>query len=122
MFISKLFKFTLAVLILILLFYWITIIYAHFFGRQGRNYLYREFYECGFKAVPDVRFALDIQFSIIGLVFLIYDMEIVLLTPLLVNLLQLNTLAWSVSLSIILLLAISYWYEWDKYTFAWTIN
>ena len=101
-------KFTLAVLILILIFYWLTIMYAHFFGRQGRNYLYREFYECGFKAVPDIRFVLDIQFSTIGIIFLVYDMEIVLLTPILVNLAQLSNTSVILSLLIIFLLAISY--------------
>ena len=51
--------------------------------------MYRDFYECGFRAVPDIRAMLDIQFSVVGIVFLVFDMEIVLLTPLLVNLVQL---------------------------------
>ena len=51
--------------------------------------MYRDFYECGFRAVPDIRALLDIQFSAVGIIFLVFDMEIVLLTPLLLNVTQL---------------------------------
>lgn len=114
--------FTIAVLILVLIFHWITVIYAHFFGKRGRNYFYREFYECGFKAVPDIRFVLDLQFSSLGIIFLIYDMEIVLLTPILVNILQLPSFAAWITLIIIIILGLSYWYEWEKYTLNWSFN
>ena len=82
--------------------------YTHFFSRRGRNYLYREFYECGFKMIPDIRFVLDIQFSTLGIIFLVYDMEVVLLTPILVNIVQLPILAVTLSILIILILGLSY--------------
>jgi NADH:ubiquinone oxidoreductase subunit 3 (subunit A) len=83
-------------------------LYAHIFARRGRNLLYRDFYECGFRMIPDLRFMLDIQFSIIGIIFLIYDMEIVLLTPLAVNILQLPNYAILLTILILSILAISY--------------
>lgn len=72
-------------LILIIFFYYITLFYSYFCGRRGRNILFRDFYECGFKMMSDVRSSIDIQFSIIGFIFLIYDIEIVILVPLVVN-------------------------------------
>ncbi len=117
---SSFLTFSLAILILVLFFYWITILYSHLFGRHGRNYFYREFYECGFKMIPDIRFILDIQFSTLGIIFLVYDMEIILLTPILVNLVQLSFISLILSIIIILLLSLSYWYEWEKYSLNWS--
>ena len=113
--------FTIAVFILILFLYWITILWSHLFARRGRHILYRDFYECGFRMVPDLRFLLDIQFSILGIIFLVYDMEIVLLTPLLVNLLQLPNIVIVLVLLILTILTISYWFEWEHHTLHWSL-
>ncbi len=65
---------------------------------------------------------LDIQFSMLGLIFLIFDMEIILLTPILVNIVQLPSSSAIIALIIIAILSISYWYEWEKYALNWTTN
>ena len=83
-------------------------LYAHAFSRRGRNIMYRDFYECGFRMIPDVRGMLDIQFSAIGLIFLIYDMEIIILTPLLLNVVQLPQYNVFIILLILSILGISY--------------
>ena len=106
--------------ILVVFLYWATIGYAHAFSKRGRNIMYRDFYECGFRMIPDMRAMLDIQFSVIGIIFLIYDMEIVLLTPLLVNLVQLPLHNIFLILIVLLILGLSYAFEWDKYTLTWT--
>lgn len=113
---------TIAVLILVLFLYWVTIGYAHAFSRRGRNIMYRDFYECGFKMVPDMRAMLDIQFSIIGIIFLIYDMEIVLLTPILLNIIQLPAYNIGALLLVLAILGLSYWFEWEKHTLSWSLT
>ena len=97
--------------ILILFFYYITLLNAHLFSRSGRNKLYREFYECGFKVSPDIRINLDLQFAILCFIFIIYDMEIIILVPLLVNLHSLPLVSYIVVWGVIVILAISYYYE-----------
>jgi NADH-quinone oxidoreductase subunit A len=108
--------------VLTLLFYALANLYAYAFARPGRAPLYREFYECGFKAVPDVRVALDIQFGLLGLIFIIYDMEIVLLTPLLLNSLALPGGAHGAVGVILLVLGLSYWYEWERCALHWSFS
>ena len=66
-----------------LLLYFGSFFYAYFFSRSGRNILFRDYYECGFKSINDNRNTVDIHFLTIGLIFLIYEMEIVLFIPLL---------------------------------------
>ncbi|WP_204205914.1 NADH-quinone oxidoreductase subunit A [Mammaliicoccus sciuri] len=65
--------------------YWGSILYSYIFSRQGRNLNSRDYYECGFKSVPDSRLPIDINFSAAGLIFLIYEMEIVLFVPIMLN-------------------------------------
>ena len=57
-----------------ILLYWMSILYTVFFSRVGKNLISREVYECGFKVINDGQPIIDIQYSIIGLIFLIYEM------------------------------------------------
>lgn len=99
--------------------YWGSMIYSYMFSRQGRNINARDYYECGFKSVPDSKIVIDINFSIIGLIFLIYEMEIILLVPLLLNWYGIPIMALSLTSFFILILGLSYWYEWEKKAFNW---
>lgn len=93
---------------LTLLFYVLVNLYAYAYARGGRFPLYRDFYECGFKAVPDARIAVDVQFGLLGVVFLIYDMEIILLAPVLLNGLSLPGTAQIALVVVIGVLGLSY--------------
>ena len=81
--------------------------------------MYREFYECGFKSIPDIRLNLDLQFSVLCFIFLIYDIEIVLIVPILVNIHSLPLISYIIVWIIIFILIISYYYEWEKYVLQW---
>lgn len=111
-----------AVNILILFFYYITLLYVHLFARNGRNSLYREFYECGFKAIPDIRLNLDLQFVILCFVFLIYDIEIIILVPIIINMYSLSLFSYIMLWVIILILLSSYYYEWEKFVLQWGLK
>lgn len=116
---SGLIVFFIGVSVLILFFYYITLLNAKLFARRGRNTLYREFYECGFKSIPDIRLNLDLQFSVLCFIFLIYDIEIVLIVPILVNIHSLPLISYIIVWIIIFILIISYYYEWEKYVLQW---
>lgn len=107
---------------LIIIFFGITILYAYLFSRRSRSPMYREFYECGFKAIPDNRVGIDIQYSVLCLIFLIYDMEIIILVPVLVNFTHLPIISVLALFIIFFILICSYIYEWDKYALQWGFN
>lgn len=94
--------------ILAVVFFGCTMFYTYFFARKGRSIMFRDFYECGFRAVPDSRVKLDIQYSALALIFLIYDMEIIILVPLLVNLSSLTMFSCIFIIIILVLLGLSY--------------
>ena len=65
--------------------YWGTFFLSYFFSKVGKNYLFRDYYECGFKELPDVKMQMDISFSMIGLIFLVYEFEVILFLPIFIN-------------------------------------
>ena len=99
--------------------YWFSILYSFFFSRWGKSVFYRDFYECGFRAVTDNKVVLDIHFSIIGIVFLIYEMEIILFVPILLNAYNISFFFSFVLLFSLFILGLSYWYEWERYGLNW---
>lgn len=98
-----------------LLLYFGSFFYAYFFSRSGRNLLFRDYYECGFKSINDNRNVVDIHFLSVGLIFLIYEMEIILFIPMLLNAYNSSSLMLYVILMSIFLLGASFWYEFDRY-------
>lgn len=98
------------------LLYWMSLIYSVFFSRTGKNIVSRDFYECGFKVINDNPSLIDIQFSTIGLIFLIYEMEVVLFVPIFLNYTSFSFLIIFYLVFTIFIIFFSYVYEWEKYT------
>ena len=96
--------------------YWFSIIYSIFFSKGGKNIVSRELYECGFKTINDNESIIDIQFSIVGLIFLVYEMEIILFTPLFLNYLGLSFILIFFLLFSLFIIFLSYIYELEKYS------
>jgi NADH:ubiquinone oxidoreductase subunit 3 (subunit A) len=99
--------------------YWGSFFLSYFFSKPGKNYLFRDYYECGFKETPDIRLGLDISFSILGLIFLIYEFEIILFIPVFLNVYGLSYEYIFVVVFSFFLLVLSYWYEWDAFALYW---
>lgn len=69
-------------------------------------------YECGFSAVPlQTRSNFPIQFYIVGLLFLIFDLEILVLYPASVTLSEINTYGFVVVMIFFVILTIGFVYE-----------
>ena len=69
-------------------------------------------YECGFDPYGSVHYRYDIRFYVIGLLFLLFDLELVYLYPLIYNL---NIYVYNYSLIFLIILVVGLIYEY-KYT------
>ncbi len=71
-------------------------------------------YECGLEPVGDARVKFDIVYYIIGILYLIFDLEIIFLFPLATILFSLNSLQafWMVNIFLIIV-TIGFIYEWN---------
>lgn len=94
-------------------------LFSFFFSNMGRNPLYRDFYECGFKSISDSRPVIDIHFSIVGIIFLIYEMEVVIFVPIILNFYNLNIFYIFFLIISFFILGVSYLYEWERYGLDW---
>lgn len=100
--------FLIAAAILIIFFYYTTLLYSFVFGRSGSINMHRALYECGFRAIPDMRGTIELNFAVLCLIFLIYDMELILLVPLALNAIQLPLISLGLGLIVIAILGLSY--------------
>ena len=113
---SGLFALVLGAGLFIIIFFGVTMLYAYLFSSKRRLPLFRDYYECGFRAVPDNRLGIDLQYAVIALIFLVYDMELLFLYPIFVNFGGLSFFSAVLVILIFFVLVLSYWYEWERYT------
>ena|ERR1700760_4522169 len=77
-------------------------------------------YECGFNPFEDARNKFDIRFYLVGILFIIFDLEVVFLFPWSLVLSQIGeTGFWSMIIFLIILL-IGFIYEWKKNALEWS--
>lgn len=78
-------------------------------------------YECGFAPFDDLRRVFDIQFYLVGLLFMLFDLEIAFIFPWVLSLdFQ---MAWSfwVMVYFIIIITLGFVYEWKKGVLNWSI-
>jgi NADH-quinone oxidoreductase subunit A len=68
-------------------------------------------YECGFSSVSDARQKFQISFFLVAILFLVFDVEILFLYPLVVSLYHVSFLGFWIAMIFILLLTVGFIYE-----------
>nr|YP_003856701.1 NADH dehydrogenase subunit 3 [Mekongiella xizangensis]ADK77642.1 NADH dehydrogenase subunit 3 [Mekongiella xizangensis] len=77
-------------------------------------------FECGFDPKSSARMPFSIQFFLIAVIFLIFDIEIVLILPIMIIMKSSNLLIWSMSTLMFLLILLSgLYYEWNQGALNW---
>nr|AYW52368.1 NADH dehydrogenase subunit 3 [Nitidulidae sp. 1 ACP-2013] len=79
-------------------------------------------FECGFDPKNSARLPFSLHFFLIAIIFLIFDVEITLLLPMIMSLKISNLMNFSImSTSFILILLIGLYHEWNQGALNWTI-
>nr|QNP10051.1 NADH dehydrogenase subunit 3 [Ochthebius nanus] len=77
-------------------------------------------FECGFDPKSPARLPFSIQFFLIAVIFLIFDVEITLLIPLIMTMKISNLLMYlSISIFFILILLMGLYHEWSQGALNW---
>jgi len=92
---------------------------AAIFAPSKPNVLKSQTYECGVETVGDTWVQFRVQYYIYGLVFLVFDVEMVLLFPWAVAYNQLDFFAFGAGFLFIFLLADALIYAWKKDVLVW---
>nr|AGC22354.1 NADH dehydrogenase subunit 3 [Paramastax nigra] len=77
-------------------------------------------FECGFEPKSSARMPFSLQFFLIAVIFLIFDVEIALILPIIIIMKSSSMIAWSIALIIfILILIMSLYHEWNQGALNW---
>nr|UFQ24736.1 NADH dehydrogenase subunit 3 [Diestrammena japanica] len=77
-------------------------------------------FECGFDPKSSARLPFSLRFFLIAVIFLIFDVEIALLLPIIVIMQWSNMMSWSiVSMFFLLILLIGLFHEWNQGALEW---
>lgn len=90
-----------------------------FFGKKVPNSEKITSYECGFRAFDDTRDRFDVRFYLVGILFLIFDLEIVFLFPWCTFLANLPRKRFSAMLLFLFFLGLGFLYELKKGRLDW---
>lgn len=76
-------------------------------------------YECGFEPFGDGHSVFSVQFFIVGILFMIFDLELAYLFPWASNLGNLNFFGFFIMIFFLVILTIGLIYEWKKGALDW---
>nr|AYQ19044.1 NADH dehydrogenase subunit 3 [Elateridae sp. 3 ACP-2013] len=77
-------------------------------------------FECGFDPKSSARIPFSLQFFLIAVIFLIFDVEITLLLPLIVTMKMSNIISFlSVTTIFLLILLVGLYHEWKQGALNW---
>ena len=76
-------------------------------------------YECGFEPYEDARHKFDIRFYVIGILFIIFDVEIMFLMPWSISLAKLDLLGFWSMIEFLFELGIGFFYAWYVNALCW---
>jgi len=76
-------------------------------------------YECGFVPFEDSRRDFDVQFYLVAILFLIFDLEIAFFFPWILALQSLDFFGYITMMGFLLVLTIGFLYEWQQGALEW---
>lgn len=78
-------------------------------------------FECGFNPISYPRVPFSIHFFLIAVIFLIFDIEIILIIPIILTVKRRTLLTWIItSTCFVLILIIGLFHEWKNGIIDWT--
>nr|AMP43813.1 NADH dehydrogenase subunit 3 [Suragina sp. KW-2016] len=78
-------------------------------------------FECGFDPKSSARLPFSLRFFLIAIIFLIFDVEIALILPMIMIMKSSHMITWSVtSIFFIIILLIGLYHEWNQGALEWS--
>lgn len=76
-------------------------------------------YECGFTPYDNARHNFDVQFYLVGILFIIFDLEVTFLFPWISIFKQLSIFSYCIIMIFLIILTVGFVYEWMKGALSW---
>lgn len=114
----SLFIFSFIVILIVLLLFFL----SYFFSIKNVSFEKLTPYECGFAPFSDARQNFDVSFYIVGILLIIFDVELVLIWPWAQNLHYIGFFGYLSILFFLLILVIGFFFEWKQGALNWSLN
>ena len=92
---------------------------GHFLGPRRPNPIKNETYESGVETIGDTWIQFRAQYYLLGLVFLIFDVEVIFLFPIAVAFQNLSFFSVLAAVTFVLILILGLFLEWRKGALDW---
>nr|ASY97969.1 NADH dehydrogenase subunit 3 [Spilomantis occipitalis] len=77
-------------------------------------------FECGFDPMSSSRLPFSLRFFLIAIIFLIFDVEIALILPMVIIPFNSNLMVWTLtSMMFVMILTIGLYHEWNQGSLEW---
>jgi NADH:ubiquinone oxidoreductase subunit 3 (subunit A) len=96
------------------------VIIQHFLGPRRPNAIKNQTYECGIETIGDSWIQFKVQYYVYGLVFLIFDIEVLFVLPWVLAYPQMGIFSFVAGILFILLLLDGLVYAWGKGVLEWS--
>lgn len=106
------------ILIFCLIFWFLTWAGNYFFKKKNQ-FFKNKFYECGFNTLTDINIQINLNFTLLCVFLILYDIEFTFMYPILFNILHINFLSFSILIIFILLILFSLIYDWQNNALNW---
>ena len=90
-----------------------------FFGKRRPNRSKQEPYECGLPSDVQRGFRFGISFYLVAMLFILFDIEVIVLYPIAVQLRAFGTFAMTETIVFVVLLMIAFVYVWRRGALEW---
>jgi len=99
--------------------FWLLTWVGEYFYKKKNHDTKKNFYECGFKSTTDINIQININFSMLCVFLILYDIEFTMLIPIIVNMTFISTISYIVFFLFVTLIVISLVYDWQMNTLNW---
>jgi NADH:ubiquinone oxidoreductase subunit 3 (subunit A) len=106
------------VLIFLLIFWLLTWLTEYFFKKK-QHLTKRQFYECGFRTLSELNIQINVNFSLLCIFLILYDIEFTFLFPFLFNILNIGLVEFFFFFFFLILIFFSLYYDWQFNALGW---
>jgi NADH:ubiquinone oxidoreductase subunit 3 (subunit A) len=106
------------ILIFSIIFWGLTILGSYFYKKKNHK-TKRNFYECGFKSISDLNFQINLNFIMICIFLILYDIEFTFLFPFLFNIGSITIVQYFFFTFFIFFIVISLYYDIITNALSW---
>jgi NADH-ubiquinone oxidoreductase chain 3 len=103
------------------LIFWALLLLSSYFYKIKNQKIKRHLCECGFKSLADINIQININFAMLCIFLILYDIEFTLLFPILFNIWNIGTVQYLYFLTFTLLIVASLFYDWQTNSLSWQI-